>query len=75
MAHITVEEFIDFVSFNEINEETTALAAKVNGHIATCGECLEKSRAFQMVYDAIGRIDEAHIEKVFEQIQKKHLDI
>ena len=75
MTHITIEEFIDFVSFDEITDETKALASKVNGHILECSECMEKAKAFQTIYDALGKIDTAHIEKVFEDAKKKNAEI
>jgi hypothetical protein len=49
MKHLTVDEIIDFVSFKQINDETMALASKVNHHIFTCEDCLRKVRAFRMV--------------------------
>lgn len=56
MTHLTVEEMINFVSFDKISNETTALASKVNSHICSCGECFEKVAAFQDVYDELCRI-------------------
>lgn len=75
MTHITIEEFIDFVSIEELNDEAKALAAKVNGHILECSECLEKARAFQTIYDAMGKIDSAHIEKAFSAVKKKNAEL
>lgn len=51
MNHLTFEEIIAFVSFTEINQETIALSAAVNGHIRTCDKCLRLVRAFQLIYD------------------------
>jgi hypothetical protein len=51
MAHLTVDEMIQFVSLTELNSEAMELSASVNGHIRSCGECLRQVRAFQMIYD------------------------
>lgn len=53
MKHLTVEEMIDFVSFNKLDNEFLSLASKVNTHILRCDECREKVTAFQMVYDEL----------------------
>ena len=51
MNHLTVDEIIEFVSIAELNDETNKLLTKVNSHICRCKECLQRVRAFQMVYD------------------------
>jgi hypothetical protein len=51
MKHLTVDDMIRFVSLTELNDEAMELSASVNGHIRRCGECLERVRAFQMIYD------------------------
>lgn len=56
MTHLTVEEIIDFVSFDELTDEKIALAKKVNEHIRSCRTCFEKVSAFQLVYDELQRI-------------------
>lgn len=56
MTHLTVEEIIDFVSINVLTPENIPLTQKVNGHIRTCKECLEKVRAFQDIHDEMMRI-------------------
>ena len=56
MTHLTVEEIIDFVSFEKLTEENIALAKKVNEHICSCEVCFEKVSAFQMVYEEFQRI-------------------
>ena len=56
MTHLTVEEIIEFVSFDTLSEDTMALSTKVNEHIRSCSTCLEKVSAFQMVYDELCRI-------------------
>ncbi len=53
MTHLTVDEIIEFVSFNALNKENLALAAKVNGHIRSCKSCFEKVSSFQTVYDKL----------------------
>lgn len=56
MSHLTVEEIIEFVSFDKLSEDTIALSTKVNEHIRLCSNCLEKVSSFQMVYDELCRI-------------------
>lgn len=51
MKHLTVDEIVDFVTFERIDNKSLENAAKVNTHIRQCSECLRKVRAFQMVYD------------------------
>lgn len=53
MEHLTVEEMIDFVSFNKIDNEFLSLASRVNTHILRCKACREKVAAFQLVYDEL----------------------
>ena len=53
MNHLTVDEIICYVSFNDFDRASLDNAAKVISHIRTCNHCLEKVRAFQMVYDKI----------------------
>lgn len=53
MKHLTVDEIIDFVSFDRIDSETLAMAASVNSHIRNCNDCMRKVRAFQLVYDEL----------------------
>ncbi len=56
MTHLTVEEIIDFVSFETLTEENIALAKKVNEHICSCQDCFDKVSAFQTVYEELQRI-------------------
>lgn len=51
MKHLTVDEIVDFVTFEKIDNKSLENAAKVNTHIRQCSGCLRKVRAFQMVYD------------------------
>ena len=51
MDHLTVEEMIDFVSFNKIGDDTLKLASKVTAHVIRCDACREKVSAFQLLYD------------------------
>lgn len=53
MKHLTVDEMIDFVSFNKLDSESLALAAKVNAHIFECHTCRKKVEVFQMIYDEL----------------------
>ena len=52
MKHLTVDEIIDFVSFNTIHPGTLEKAAAVTTHIRGCSACMRRVRAFQLVYDA-----------------------
>jgi hypothetical protein len=56
MTHLSVEEMIDFVSFEKLTEENIALAKKVNEHICSCKKCFQKVSAFQTVYEEFQRI-------------------
>lgn len=56
MTHLTVEEIIDFVSFDKLTEENIALSKKVNEHICSCKDCFDKVSAFQSVYEEFQRI-------------------
>ena len=53
MKHLTVDEMIDFVSFNKLDSESLALASKVNAHIFKCEICRKKVEAFQIIYDEL----------------------
>ena len=68
MTHLTVEEIIEFVSFERITQESLALSARVNEHIRTCKSCREKVTAFREVYDELCRI--GHIADFDKSIYK-----
>ncbi len=51
MKHLSIDEAIAFVSMKEINASTLELAAKVNGHIRECSQCLDSIRSLQKLYD------------------------
>ena len=53
MKHLTVDEMIDFVSFNKLDSESLALASKVNAHIFEFHTCRKKVEAFQIIYDEL----------------------
>ncbi len=53
MKHLTVDEMIDFVSFNKLENESLVLASRVNAHIFACQDCRNKVEAFQTVYDEL----------------------
>ena len=57
MNHLTLDEIIDFVSLNELNEESMQLISMVTTHIAACDECRELVRAYQLVYDGLVHSD------------------
>ena len=54
--HLTTEEIINFVAFDTINEDTLALAARVNGHIRECDECRKKVSDFNDIYEELCKI-------------------
>lgn len=56
MGHLTVDEIIQFVSMTELNQDTLALSASVNGHIRNCENCIRLVRAFRTVHDAFVRM-------------------
>ena len=51
MRHLTVDEMLDFVSLEELNEESIAYAAAVNSHTRKCEKCRRAVCAFQEIYD------------------------
>lgn len=51
-----VDEIIDFVSFHKLDDESLALATKVNAHIFECNTCRKKVEAFQLIYDELIRM-------------------
>ena len=42
MTHLTVTEIIDFISFDDLNEENMKLAERVNKHMIECPVCRKK---------------------------------
>lgn len=57
MKHLTIDEIINFVTFDTISEENLKLAAMVNNHIMVCERCREKVKAYQAVSDTlVGRL-------------------
>ena len=80
MKHLTVDEMIDFVSFNKLDNESLALAAKVNAHIFECADCRKKISAFQTVYDELIKMGEKEniselVGKRFEEKEKKKKNV
>lgn len=66
MNHLDIETIINYVTINEVNEETKALAGKVCGHIIRCKECMEKVNAFLTVYEAIS--GEMENEQIYDHL-------
>ncbi len=56
MKHLTVDEMIDFVSFQTLDQKSLDNAARVTGHIRQCQACLRKVHAFQVMYDEMERM-------------------
>ncbi len=65
MIHLSVDEIIEFVSFNELSDETLAMAGRVNEHISKCADCLKKVKAFQTVYDELCKLNNANNSKQY----------
>ena len=53
MEHLTIEEIIEFVSFEKMDAESLKLASRVNAHIRSCPSCMRKVRAFQLVMEEL----------------------
>lgn len=51
MNHLSIDEVIEFVSFNKMTKENLELAARVNAHICRCEKCLELVNKYQAIYD------------------------
>lgn len=49
--HLTVDEILEFISFQKITPDTMAMVSRVNDHILECKECFDKVSAFQHVQD------------------------
>ncbi len=56
MSHLTVNQIIEFVSLTELDDQAMKLISTVNGHIYKCDACLEKVKAFQLIYDEFSRL-------------------
>ena len=56
MKHLSVDEMINFVSFDKLDGEALAAASKASAHILKCGACRKKITAYQTVYDELVRI-------------------
>lgn len=69
MKHVTVDEMIDFVSFEKIDRETIDLASKVNAHILKCESCRKKILAFQTIYDELLKLGKS--EKFRELVKNR----
>lgn len=74
MSHLTIDQIIDFVSMNQINDETLKLASTVNKHIGKCEKCLRKVRAFQLVYDEFVKLGkECYFDSIIRSIKDEKL--
>lgn len=56
MKHLTVDEIIDFVSFEKADTASLNLSLRVNEHIRICEKCRRIVNAFQTVYDEFTRL-------------------
>ena len=72
MSHLTVDELIDFVSETELNEQTVALFAAVNGHIRRCESGRRRSHALQTLHDEFTRLC---LEEDFRQFLEQRLSL
>ncbi len=55
MDHLTIEQIVGFVTFDDMNEDAMKLAAKVNAHILKCPHCLELVQSYQLLDEAFDR--------------------
>ena len=64
MDHLTTEQIIEFVTFDEMNADTIKLAAKVNAHILKCPHCLDLVQSYQLLDEAFDReFEKAELER------------
>lgn len=49
--HLTIDEILEFISFQKITPEAMTLVSRVNDHILECKDCFDKVSAFQLVQD------------------------
>lgn len=56
MDHLTVDEMMDFVSIDQLDQASLALASKVHAHLLQCEACREKVAAYQAAYDGLVKI-------------------
>ncbi len=54
--HLSAEQIIEFVSIDELTEETMAKMNAVNAHIYQCEECAKRVKAFFDISDEFARI-------------------
>lgn len=76
MNHINVDDVIEFVSIDKLDNDTIALAQKVNSHLLICPECRERVTAFQTVYDALLKIEKTkNAKQVLRNVIDGSIDI
>ncbi len=49
--HLTIDEILEFISFQKITPDTMKLVSRVNDHILECRICFEKVSALQLMQD------------------------
>ncbi|MBQ9945522.1 MAG: hypothetical protein IJO68_03255 [Clostridia bacterium] len=54
--HLTIDEILDFVTMDNIDENTLSLIARVNSHILVCKECFELVNAIQLIQEEFERL-------------------
>ena len=47
--HISFQELVSFVWMEKLDEETKALAVRVNRHLLTCDDCAETAKQLQSI--------------------------
>lgn len=68
MKHLTADDIIRFVSSDEESNDCVDLVVNVNAHIRECSGCLEKVKAFQLIYD---KLSSMCLNENFEHYLKK----
>ncbi len=56
MSHLSFEEVVEYVSLSKLNEESIALASKVDTHIRNCDECLKLVRSVRLIHEEFSRL-------------------
>ncbi len=73
MKHLSIEEIIEFVSVEELNEQSLKLISDVNTHMRVCRKCTDKVNAYQDIYDEIDLSVEKMNVKRFMQIMSDEI--
>lgn len=50
-THLTENEIIEFVSLDQLTDDSKKLLTRVNKHIRKCKKCFELVKSYQILYD------------------------